>query len=103
MKLLLDEMYTGLKDHLEVLGWEVETVKEAGISGKKDKQIVEHAQKNDFLLVTQDQKPAELAQLLEVKHVFITNAAIAAMVDKEIKQKYSDLRAKPATEYNNKN
>jgi len=88
MKLLLDEMYTGLKDHLEVLGWEVETVRDAGISGKRDREIADHAKKHGLLLVTQDQKPAELSKLLGVKHVFITNAAIAAMVDREIKAKY---------------
>ena len=43
MKLLLDEMYTGLKDHLEILGWEVETVRDAGITGKQDREIAEYA------------------------------------------------------------
>ena len=90
MKLLLDEMYTGLKDHLEVLGWEVETVRDAKISGKRDREIAEHAKKHSLLLVTQDQKPAELSRLLGVKYVFITNAAIAGMVDREIKAKYSE-------------
>jgi hypothetical protein len=42
LKLLLDEMYTGLKDHLEVMGWEVETVKEAGMSGSEDRRIAEY-------------------------------------------------------------
>lgn len=88
MKLLLDEMYTGLKDHLEVIGWKVETVRDAGISGKQDREIVEHAKKNDLLLVTQDQKPAELMDLLGAKFILITSASIAAMVDREIKEKY---------------
>ena len=52
MKLLLDEMYTGLKDHLTVLGWEVETVRDAGITGKQDREIAEHAKRHGLLLVT---------------------------------------------------
>ena len=91
MKLLLDEMYTGLKDHLEVMGWKVETVKDAGITGKQDREIVQHAKKKNLLLVTQDQKPAELMDLLEAKYVLITTASIAAMIDREIKEKYPEI------------
>jgi hypothetical protein len=36
--------------------------------------------------VTQDQKPAELAELLGVKCVFISNLMIAKLVDEKIKQ-----------------
>lgn len=91
MKLLLDEMYTGLKDHLTVQGWEVETVRDAGITGKKDREIAEYAEKNGLLLITQDQKPAELADLLEIKHVLITTGTVAAMVDREIREKYPEI------------
>ena len=92
MKLLLDEMYTGLKDHLTVLGWEVETVRDAGITGKQDREIAEHAKRHGLLLITQDQKPAELADLLDAKNVLITTASIAAMVDREIREKYPETR-----------
>jgi predicted nuclease of predicted toxin-antitoxin system len=88
LKLLLDEMYTGLKDHLEVMGWEVKTVKEDGMSGSEDRRIAEYAREHGFLLVTQDQKPAELAELMKARYIFITSAAVAQMVDREIKKKY---------------
>lgn len=54
MQILLDEMYTGLKEYLEVLGWDVTTVQEQGLSGGKDREVVEHAKKEGLLLVTQD-------------------------------------------------
>ena len=92
MKLLLDEMYTGLKDHLTVLGWEVTTVRDEGITGKQDREIAEHAKKHGLLLITQDQKPAELADLLGAKHLLITTATVAAMVDREIREKYPETR-----------
>ena len=77
MKLLLDEMYAGLKEHLEVLGWGVETAQEAGLGGAKDKDVMEYARRHGLILVTQDQRPAEIAELLGVRHVLITNAMVA--------------------------
>ena len=64
-------MYAGLKEYFEILGWEVITVQEAGLRGAKDRDVVEYAVKNNLLLVTEDQKPAELAHLKGAKHVLI--------------------------------
>ena len=86
MKILLDEMYAGLKEYLETLGYEVLTAQEAGLKSAKDRDIVEYARKFNLVLVTQDQKPAELAELLGVKCVFISNLMIAQLVDQKIKE-----------------
>ena len=86
MEILLDEMYAGLKEYLETLGYNVLTAQEASLKSAKDRDIVEHAGKNNLILVTQDQKPAELAELLGVRCVFITNLMIAKLVDEKIKQ-----------------
>jgi predicted nuclease of predicted toxin-antitoxin system len=88
MKLLLDEMYAGLKEYFETLGYEVLTAQEAGLKAAKDKDVVEYAGKHDLLVVTQDQKPAELAELTGVKYVLISNALIAKIADEKIKEKY---------------
>lgn len=85
MKLLLDEMYAGLKEYFEALGYEVLTAQEAGLKAVKDRDVVEYASKHNLLLITQDQKPAELAELLGVKCVFISNLMIAKLVDQKIK------------------
>jgi len=79
-------MYAGLKEYLETLGYQVLTAQEAGLKSAKDRDIVEYAGKHGFLLVTQDQKPAELAELLGVKCVFISNLIIAKLVDQKIKE-----------------
>lgn len=92
MKLLLDEMYAGLKEYFETLGWEVQTAQDVGLKGAKDKDIVEYAKEHDFLLVTQDQKPAELAELKGAKHVLISNAMIAKIADQEIRKKYANVK-----------
>ena len=92
MRLLLDEMYAGLKEYFETLGWDVVAAQDAGLKGAKDKDVVEYARVNGLLLVTQDQKPAELADLKGVKYVLISNAMIAKIADEKIREKYSDLK-----------
>jgi predicted nuclease of predicted toxin-antitoxin system len=86
MRILLDEMYAGLKEYFETLGYEVLTAQEVGLKSAKDRDIVEYAGKHGLLLVTQDQKPAELAELLGVKCVFISSLMIARLVDQKIKE-----------------
>lgn len=39
--------------------------------------------------MTQDQKPAELAELTDVKYVLISNTMIAKIADAKIKEKYA--------------
>ncbi len=90
MKLLLDEMYAGLKEYFETLGYDVVTAQEAGLKAAKDRDIVDYASKHRLVLVTQDQKPAELAELSGVKCVFISNLMIAQLVDQKIKATFKE-------------
>lgn len=94
MKLLLDEMYAGLKEYFETLGWSVVTAQEVGLQGAKDKDVIEYVKKNNLLLVTQDQKPADLAELTGAKCVLISNAMIAKIADAKIREKYADIKQK---------
>ncbi len=94
MRILLDEMFAGLKEYFEILGWDVITAQEAGLRGAKDRAVVEYAVKNDLLLVTEDQKPAELMNLKGAKYVLISNAMIAKIADEKIREKYPDLKQK---------
>jgi len=92
LRLLLDEMFAGLKEYFETLGWEVQTAQDVGLRGASDKDIVEYARAHNLLLVTQDQKPAELAELVGVKCVLISNAMIAKIADERIREKYLNNR-----------
>ena len=91
MRLLLDEMYAGLKEYFETLGWQVVTTQEVGLQGAKDKDIVHYARKHNLILVTQDQKPADLADLRGVKYVLVSNTLIARMADEKIREKYPNI------------
>jgi len=94
LKILLDEMYAGLKEYFEILGWNVLTVQDAGLQGAKDKEIVDYAKNNNLLLVTQDPKSADLADLTGVKCVLISNAMIAKIADAKIREKYPNIKQK---------
>lgn len=85
-------MYAGLKEYFETLGWEVLTAQDAGLKGAKDKDIVDYAKNNKMLLVTQDQKPAELAELTGVRYVLISSAMIAKIADAKIIEKYPNIK-----------
>jgi len=88
LKLLLDEMYAGLKEYFETIGWTVLTAQDAGLKAAKDRDIVEYAEKHGLLLITQDQKPADLADLKGVKNILISNAMITRIADEKIREKY---------------
>jgi len=96
LRLLLDEMYSGLREYFETLGWEVLTVQEVGLQAAKDKDVVDYAKKNGLLVVTQDQKPADLAELIGVRYVLISNALIAKMADEKIREKYPEAETTPS-------
>jgi len=81
-------MYAGLKEYFETLGYEVLTSQDAGLKSAKDKDVVKYARKHGLILVTQDQKPAELADLTGVKYVLVSNAKIAQIANAEIKTKF---------------
>jgi len=94
LKLLLDEMYAGLKEYFEILGWDVLTVHDVGLKSAKDREIVEYAKNSNLLLLTQDQRQADLADLKGVKYVLISNAMIAKIADAKIREKYPNINQK---------
>ena len=79
-------MYAGLKDYLEVLGWSVSTIQDLGLSGVKDRGVVDYADEYGMILATQDQKPADLAYLMDVRSLYMSNALVARTVDREIRE-----------------
>jgi predicted nuclease of predicted toxin-antitoxin system len=87
VKLLLDEMYTGFKEYLESMGWEVLTVEEVGLRGAKDSEVVDYAKRKGLVVVTQDQRTAELAQLRGVECVHISNLMVAKLIDAELRKR----------------
>ena len=88
MKILLDEMYTGMKDYLEAFGWDIETVNSVALKGAEDNKIIEYAKENELIVVTQDEKLADIAKLKQVQCVFISKTILAKIIDTELREKY---------------
>jgi len=86
MRVLLDEMYSGLKPFLRLLGWEVRTVEEEGLRGAEDEQVVEQAARRGLVLVTQEQRVYELARLRGVPCVLVGFGDIARIVDEKLRE-----------------
>jgi predicted nuclease of predicted toxin-antitoxin system len=84
-------MYAGLKEYFETLGWTVLTAQDAGLKAARDRDIVEYAEKHGLLLITQDQKPADLADLKGVRNILISNAMITRITDEKIREKYPEI------------
>ncbi len=95
MKILLDEMYTGLKEYLQTLGWNVLTVQDIKLTGASDREIVEYVEKNGLLLVTQDEKHADLASLKGIPFVLISKIMLTKMIDSELRKNPDLSRAGP--------
>ena len=93
MKLLLDEMYTGLKEYLQAMSWDVTTVHDANLAGASDREVVDYAEKNALLLVTQDEKHADLATLRHVPCVLISKLMLTRMIDAELRKNPSFTRS----------
>ncbi|MDW8034564.1 MAG: DUF5615 family PIN-like protein [Nitrososphaerota archaeon] len=84
--ILLDEMYSGLKPFLKILGWNVQSVEDVNLKGAEDIDIVEYALKNSLIIVTQDQLTADLAKLKGVPCVLIGLVEIAKMIDEKLRE-----------------
>ena len=85
-RVLLDEMYTGLKPFLQVLGWEVLTVDDVGLKGASDVQIVGFAAESGCILVSQEPRVGELARLKGVSCVVVGPADLARVIDSRLRE-----------------
>ncbi|MEM2192123.1 MAG: DUF5615 family PIN-like protein [Candidatus Hadarchaeales archaeon] len=85
MKILLDEMFSGLKPFLRILGWDVATVEDVGLKGAEDEKVIEFAEREGMVIVTQEQGVAELAKLKGVRFVLVGLAEIARIIDEKLK------------------
>ena len=84
--ILLDEQLTGLASYLRSLGWDVITVIEIGLRSADDIKILEYSKLNDCILVTEDTGLAQLAELHNLKHVWVSQSKIAKLVHEELKK-----------------
>jgi len=75
-----------MKEYLQALGWDVATVHDVNLAGASDREILECAEKDGLLLVTQDEKHADLASLRRVPCVLMSKIMLAKMIDTELRK-----------------
>ena len=88
LKYLLDEHYNGLKPYLQALGAEVYTVQDSGLQGKEDVEVGKYASSNSLVLVTQDELPAQITEMLGGKSLQVRQSDIAMLVKALVETKY---------------
>ena len=91
LKLLLDEMFTGYKDHFEILGYDVRTVEDVGLKGSEDMKVAKYAYENDYILITEDKrKPVDFMKILHGKYILVDASMIVKMIDNAVQNKYGE-------------
>ena len=85
MKILLDEMYAGHREHLAFLGWDITFVKDAGLKGADDSELVKYARRHKMVIVTADCKVEEFSRLKGVECVLINKVDLVRLIDKKLK------------------
>jgi predicted nuclease of predicted toxin-antitoxin system len=88
MKILLDEMYSGLKPYLLTMGYDTKSVQDCGLQGKDDIEVARYASENKLILVTQDDLPAELSDIFGNRNVQVRPKDVARIIDILIKEKF---------------
>lgn len=73
---------------LRNLGYDVTTAYDVGYTQKTDEEVIRYAKENSMILVTEDNKAAKLAELLEVKTIHLDMKMKAIAVSTKLRKKY---------------
>lgn len=87
MKLLLDHQLAGMAYLLRNLGRDVITASDIDMEKSIDDELIEYAQKNNCVFVTENNDAANLAKLRGIDYVHLDIVLKAKAVDLELKNK----------------
>jgi predicted nuclease of predicted toxin-antitoxin system len=59
-----------------------------GLQGADDQRIIEHAKEESMLIVTQDEKLADIAELKQISCVLISKKMVAKLIDAELRKNF---------------
>lgn len=62
------------------------------MQGAKDKDVLIYAKKNDLILITQDQKLSDMAEIMQVKCVVISSGLIAKIADAKTRERRPEIK-----------
>lgn len=87
MKILLDNQLNGMDRYLRIQDYDVVTAYELGFTEKTDEEVIKHAKKHNMILVTEDNKAANLAETLDVRVIHLDMKMKAKAVAEELKKR----------------
>jgi len=87
MKLLLDHQIAGMAYLLRNLGRDVITASDLDMEKSIDDELIEYAQKNNCVFVTENNDAANLAKLRGIDYIHLDIVLKAKAVDLELKNK----------------
>jgi len=90
MKLFLDEHLEGMEEYLLSYGYEVTSVVKENMQRAKDYEVVLHAKKNGYVLITRDEKPAGIAEIQGVDCVWLSFSKLAEIAVNELRKLSKD-------------
>ena len=85
MKILLDEMYAGLRPFLLSNWLEVETVQLSLGPGADDESVIKYAQENDMVLVTGDCQMPRKSKKAGGKVILVSKEDLAMLVKTKLR------------------
>ena len=86
MKVFLDEQLEGMEEYFLSYGYEVTSVTKEKMQGAKDYEVVLHAKKESYVLITRDEKQAGIAKMHGVPCVWLSFRKLAEIAIKEIRE-----------------
>ena len=86
MKILLDNQLNGMDRLLRIQGYDVTTAYELGYTQKTDEEVIKYAKEHDMILVTEDNKAADLAEILGVPIIHLSIKMKSKAVENELKK-----------------
>ena len=87
MKVLLDHQLAGVAYLLRNLGRDVITASDIDMEKSKDDELIDYAQKNNCVFVTENNDAANLAKLRRVEFIHLDVVLKAKAIDLELKNK----------------
>jgi len=87
MKILIDNQLNGMDRFLRIQGYEVTTAYELGYTEKTDEEVIKHAKEHNMILITEDNKAADLAELYNVAVIHLNMKMKSKAVTEELKER----------------
>jgi predicted nuclease of predicted toxin-antitoxin system len=86
MKILLDNQLNGMDRFLKIQGYDVVTAYDLGFTQKTDEEVIKYAKEHNMILVTEDNKAADLAKIIDIHIIHLDMKMKSKAVEEALKK-----------------